>query len=679
MSDRLINPSSHYRPDIDGLRAVAVLSVVIYHAFPDLLKGGFIGVDIFFVISGYLITYAILEGIEKGTFGFADFYGRRIRRIFPALLLVMFGCFVFGWYWLLSDELGHLGKHIAAGAGFVSNFVLWSESDYFDIAAETKPLLHLWSLGIEEQFYIIWPLLLWLTWKWKIKPILVIIAVASVSIFLNLAGIQENATATFFSPQTRFWELVCGSLLAWVALRRSSMGGRKDLITRRLVDGAGDLNSAELLDRRYASFFSLFGFALIVAGLFYIDSSLGFPGFWALIPVIGAMCIVAAGPAAWFNRVVLSNRAAVWFGLISFPLYLWHWPLLSFAKIIAVKELSFQLVVGLVLLSVLLAWMTYELVEKPLRFRLKSRWNAPALALLMVLMGGVGFATFKAEGFGGRVASDGSTMADRSASLRHNFGLGRFCIPDKTFESDLCKFGDAPNTYLWGDSYAMHLVEALKNGVQPLEFRQQTLSACQPLIGISTYTPPRYMESWSRNCIDYNNQVFEWLSGNTSFEYVILASTFRYGTQLYGDQGLVPAQKELYLDALRYTVTKLREIGMKPVFVAPPPAPGFNAGRCWVRMSRNENASFCDFSYSEAVNQTHQTDELFLDVEQFAPVLFLKDFICEQGICSVEIDGAPLYRDIGHLSVSGSAALGAKFNIANELQRKADLYWANRP
>ena len=158
MTTHLSHPK--YRPDIDGLRAIAVLSVVCFHAFPDLLKGGFIGVDIFFVISGFLISTIIFENLDKGTFSFSEFYSRRIKRIFPALLLVLIACYSFGWFALLADEHKQLGKHIAAGAGFVSNFVFWNESGYFDNAAETKPLLHLWTLGIEEQFYIIWPLLL---------------------------------------------------------------------------------------------------------------------------------------------------------------------------------------------------------------------------------------------------------------------------------------------------------------------------------------------------------------------------------------------------------------------------------------------------------------------------------------------------------------------------------------
>jgi len=175
-----------YRPDIDGLRAVAVLSVVVFHAFPELMKGGFIGVDIFFVISGFLISTIIFQNLDRGTFSFSEFYARRIRRIFPALLLVLIATYGFGWFALLADEYKQLGKHIVAGAGFVSNLVLWSEAGYFDNSAETKPLLHLWSLGIEEQFYIIWPFILWLGYKCKLRIAILIVALWVISFAINI-------------------------------------------------------------------------------------------------------------------------------------------------------------------------------------------------------------------------------------------------------------------------------------------------------------------------------------------------------------------------------------------------------------------------------------------------------------------------------------------------------------
>ncbi|EJW22098.1 hypothetical protein IMCC14465_04920 [alpha proteobacterium IMCC14465] len=210
-----------YRPEIDGLRAFAVLSVVAFHAFPELVSGGFVGVDVFFVISGFLITGHIYENLDKGQFSLAEFFARRIRRIFPALIVVMASALAFGWIALLADEYAQLGKHISSSAAFVVNFVLAGEAGYFDNAAETKPMLHLWSLAVEEQFYIIWPVVLWFAWKRQMNLLAVTAIIAAVSFTLNLHFVELEPAETFFWPIGRFWELLAGSILAWLLLYRS--------------------------------------------------------------------------------------------------------------------------------------------------------------------------------------------------------------------------------------------------------------------------------------------------------------------------------------------------------------------------------------------------------------------------------------------------------------------------
>jgi len=249
-----------YRPDIDGLRAIAVLSVVGFHAFPEWLHGGFIGVDIFFVISGYLISTIIFENLERNSFSFADFYGRRIRRIFPALIVVLGSCFAFGWFLLTPKEFTQLGKHIASGASFISNFSLWRESGYFDNSGETKPLLHLWSLAIEEQFYFIWPLLLWLAWRLRFNFLVLTLLVFALSFYQNVSSIAHNPVATFYHPGTRFWELLVGSILAYLLLH----SGCK---LKRL--------------HKYGSFWSLLGVIFIAASIVLFSRLSLFPGRWA--------------------------------------------------------------------------------------------------------------------------------------------------------------------------------------------------------------------------------------------------------------------------------------------------------------------------------------------------------------------------------------------------------------
>jgi len=384
-----------YRPDIDGLRAIAVLSVVAFHAFPAWMKGGFIGVDVFFVISGFLISTIIFENLDRGTFSFGEFYARRVKRIFPALLLVLIACFAFGWFALLADEYKQLGKHIAAGAGFVSNLVLWDEAGYFDNSAETKPLLHLWSLGIEEQFYIVWPVVLWFAWKRKFNLLTLTILVAFVSFYLNLKGIKKDAIVTFFSPQTRFWELLAGSTLAWFSLYKKDAfanyklkidGWLAKLIYRETVEVDG---------KALSNVTSFLGSLFLAYGFWRITHDIIFPGKWAVIPVSGAILIILAGPKAWINRKMLSNKIAVWFGLISFPFYLWHWPLLSFARIVEGEVPSRSIRIAAVVLSVVLAWFTYKLVERPLRFGTHGKIKVVTLVLLVAIVGSLGYYTYR--------------------------------------------------------------------------------------------------------------------------------------------------------------------------------------------------------------------------------------------------------------------------------------------
>jgi len=376
----LIHPK--YRPDIDGLRAVAILSVVGFHAFPEKVQGGFIGVDVFFVISGFLISTIIFSSLERGRFSFFEFYVRRIRRIFPALIFVMFVCFVVGWFTLLSYDFKSLGKHISAGAIFVSNFVLWKESGYFDAAAETKPLLHLWSLAIEEQFYIFWPIFMFFAWKrrWNFLFITLVIGVASFIINIYLTTV--NQTAAFYLSTSRFWELMSGGLLAYIALHKPK------------------------LNNLYENIQALIGFSCLIAGLFLLNKSSAFPGYWALLPVIGSVLIISAGSGAYLNRVFLANKIMIWIGLISYPLYLWHWPILSYLRITE-GEPSFQLKLFAIVLSVLLAWLTVKYVEYPFRFSGGKITKARTLLILMLGLGSIGFYTLKNYGFEERVANGG--------------------------------------------------------------------------------------------------------------------------------------------------------------------------------------------------------------------------------------------------------------------------------
>jgi len=376
-----------YRRDIDGLRAVAVLSVIAFHAIPRWMPGGFAGVDIFFVISGYLISSIVLASVARGTFSLAEFYVRRIRRIFPALLLMLAAVFTVGWFVLYPDEHQQLGKHLAAGVGFVSNVVLWRESGYFDVEAELKPLLHLWSLGIEEQFYILWPLFLAVTWRWRSIQWPLILCIGAGSLALNLLRSAGHPESTFYLPFTRIWELLIGCALAYAQRFRADELARwqaKLFFSRETVP-----------DVRARNLQAWVGFSLFAVALSVLDRYRVFPGWWALLPTLGAFLLISAGPDAWVNRVLLGNRLMVAIGLISYPLYLWHWPLLSFTRIISPDEPQPGLILAAVVLAFVFAAATYWFVERPIRSYRNGRRLAIPLAATATVLGVFGIvATF---------------------------------------------------------------------------------------------------------------------------------------------------------------------------------------------------------------------------------------------------------------------------------------------
>lgn len=434
-----------YRPDIDGLRAVAVVAVVVFHAFPSALPGGFVGVDVFFVISGFLITSIILRGLAQGRFSFVDFYSRRVRRIFPTLIVVLATCFVLGWFLLFNWEFRQLGWDIASGAGFASNLALWSEAGYFDRAAETKLLLHLWSLGVEEQFYLLFPLLFWLGHRLGVRPAISITVLLLLSFGINIATYETNPIAAFYSPASRFWELLCGSLLA--------------AFTMRVADGR------LVAKRALATTVSCVGFGTLAVGLIAGSPTTPFPGWFAVLPVAGAAAIIAAGSHAAPNAWFLSSAPMRWLGGISYPLYLWHWPLLVFARISKSGTPSPENRALLVVAAVVLAWLTCVLVENRLRFGAHNRVKVFALASALCLTAVLGAVTRKFNGFPSRAftALNADLSFKNVESIENTaFGCG---IEDESLARriDRCQHDtrETPTVALMGDSKARSLSAGL--------------------------------------------------------------------------------------------------------------------------------------------------------------------------------------------------------------------------
>jgi peptidoglycan/LPS O-acetylase OafA/YrhL len=452
-----------YRRDIDGMRALAVAVVVAFHGFPAALPGGFVGVDIFFVISGYLITGIVKRALETGTFSFRSFYARRIRRIFPALAVVLILSLAAGWFLLLPLRYASLGVHVTAAAGFVSNFLVWTEAGYFAAQSVEKPLLHLWSLGIEEQFYLLWPLALWLASRVRVPIVRPVAIVAVVSFAVGLAVTWLSPDAAFYLPASRIWELALGGVLV------STKRGLPAWIPRIVASGAG--------------------LAAIAFAVVAFDSTSPYPGWRALFPSLGACLVIAAGEQTAINRVLLGNPVVVAIGRISYPLYLWHWVLLSFGFLVANAEPSIAVRLALIGGSLALAALTYLLVERPLRSREATGVQALALSLVLVAAAAGGRGVAAMDGFPGRFPVVVQTLLDYHYDFLTDAHAGECWIaaPEPATAFRASCFPSAteghPVLFLWGDSHAARLrpgVEAVYG--QSYRIGSATRDSCPPAL-----------------------------------------------------------------------------------------------------------------------------------------------------------------------------------------------------
>jgi peptidoglycan/LPS O-acetylase OafA/YrhL len=449
-------PSSTYRSDIDGLRAVSILLVIGYHA--RWISGGFVGVDVFFVISGFLITRIILTQSRDGTFSSIDFYSRRVRRIFPALILVLAVTYAIGWFVLLPRSFSLFGENIAASIAFVSNLLQLNQAGYFAPDATENPLLHLWSLGIEEQFYIIWPLVLLATFASKRRR-LWMAAIAAVSFGAGLMIFFGYKAWSFYSPASRAWELLAGGMI---------------------VDWHSDRPDSNQFIK-FENLFATTGIAAIVTAAFLLNADSLFPGLYALLPVLGAVLIIVS-PNSWINRNILSIRAMVLIGLISYPLYLWHWPLLSYLSIIRNNNPNTIEIWGAIIVASVLSWLTFNFIEIPIR---RQKAAVPKLSFGMIVVGSVGILTVAASGFSFRFSPEIRDIA--VLDPYSNSGVRNECFLEKPrtqFSSRCIEPGERPLLFLWGDSTAAALSSGLKNAEKSFPFRLALfgIAGCPPIL-----------------------------------------------------------------------------------------------------------------------------------------------------------------------------------------------------
>lgn len=465
-----------YRREVDGLRAVAVLPVILFHAGMPFVNGGFVGVDVFFVISGYLITTILAQENAAGRFSLRNFYERRARRILPALFAVMLACLPFAWMWLLPADMQSFAQSLIGVSLFASNIVFWRTSGYFDTDSELTPLLHTWSLAVEEQYYVFFPLFLMLAWKLGRRWLVGLLGVGAL---LSLLAAQWGAThmpaATFYLLPTRGWELLIGAMVALYLSRPSGKGPH--------ASEAGALT----------------GLLLVTASIFAFDKHLPFPSFYALVPTVGAaLIILCATPQTLVGRL-LGSKPFVGIGLVSYSAYLWHQPLFAFARYKSTQEApSSALMLGLAVLAMALAWLSWRFIETPTRDKQRfSRNQVWALSLV----GTVGFLSLGAvalalNGFDSRL----SPMQQRVAAYSHYdlsgyTRVGCFLEPEflpKDFNADCAgKAGEGPASQakgrrmIWGDSYAGALAIGMRRATPASQlFMQYTASACPPYVDV---------------------------------------------------------------------------------------------------------------------------------------------------------------------------------------------------
>lgn len=642
----------NYRREIEGLRALAVVPVILFHAGFQSFSGGFVGVDVFFVISGYLITTIILTELGQGRFSLVNFYERRVRRILPALFLVMFACLPFAWFWLLPNDMQSFSQSLIAAATFSSNLFFWRTSGYFDTAAELKPLLHTWSLSVEEQYYLLFPVFLMLVWRFGKRwlPGLLAVLLALSLAIADWASLARPA-ANFYLLPTRGWELLVGALVAFHHTKRDS-----EPPGHRIAEGG-----------------SLAGVLLILFALFQFDSQTPFPGLYALVPTLGtALIIVFANDKTAVGKL-LGSKPLVLVGLISYSAYLWHQPLFAFARQRSLTEPG-TITMSLLCVAILpLAFLSWRLVEQPFRDRNAfTRTQVFSFGLAASILA-IGIGMLGHASAGSFFRSELKARADSLESrLRINYGLSSDCETRFT-DSPRCRTSDTPELMLWGDSYAMHLLSGLLASRPELPVVQATVSVCGPFLDIAPISLPNNGKAWAKQCIETNDKVMDRLRSSDSIKYVVLSSSFgQYvGSDariMKRDGTIVDGAKEA-ADYFERTLQAIRSLGKVPVIISPTPSSGYNTGHCLLKADFfGSPKSGCDFPAARALEKQRQVLDFLAGIGKNHKVVFLSEGICELGVCTAARDDTFIYRDGGHLSHEGSALIGKKMDFYRQIK-----------
>lgn len=648
-----------YRSEIDGLRAVAVLPVILFHAGFEIFSGGFVGVDVFFVISGYLITTILINDIERDDFSIIKFYERRARRILPALFFVILCCIPFAWAWMLPSQMKDFSQSLVAVTFFASNILFWRESGYFEASSEENPLLHTWSLAVEEQYYLLFPIFLFFVWRFgKNRVFWTIVVFAAVSLALSEWGWRNKPTANFYLAPTRAWELFAGSIAAFIVHKH---GVRKN----------------ETL--------SLLGLGAIVFSIFAYDKSTPFPSVYALVPVLGVILLILFAERTTWAARLLSIKLIVGIGLISYSAYLWHQPLFAFARLRNITEPSDMLMGGLATLALLLAWVTWRFVEQPFRagkstLFTKQKTIFAASAVFGLVISGIGLFGHISDGAVVRssilpawILDAGQDKNDYAVCLR---GYEKF---DAELAVAECSAGSEndPLVVLVGDSHADHYAFALREGAarSGFKFIQLTVNSCLPFPGLL---------SVKRDCTNYAEQTDAVLDALEPDLVVVAARWTVYLTNSRFDNGeggvehgpvdpfilgdLETGTNE-YKDALfnvfESGVKNLLERGFKVLLVQPSPEAGWNVPNTFSKMAMFESNTFEGITISTDWNNYLERNG---DVIRLLDRLNAKnlstykssDVLCNTFLprrCINAIDQNILYYDDDHFSNTGALFL----------------------
>lgn len=505
----MINMSKSYRPEIDSLRAIAVLLVVVYHAFPGFIPGGYLGVDIFFVISGFLITSQITEQIEAKTFSFADFYLRRFRRLFPALILVVTVTTVLAFLFFYQSEFKQYCLHLSGVGSFSSNIIYLFEDGYFDASAIQKPLLHLWSLAVEEQFYLVWPFTLIIISRFKWNRSLVTASLLGLSLVGFAWVSRNNSTLAFYLPFTRIWELLAGALLTLALKSHTALSSIRWGVYLRALSIA---------------------VILLTSTISVPASGLGFLlNFFTVVATVVLLVPEESCPIVAFFA---GNNLLKSIGKISYPLYLWHWPVLSLTTVISFSYLELSHTVILMLLCFLLSFLTYRFVENPLRFHSRATFVGYGLFIMLIMMSGIGFVSYQFNLFENRIAAFEHENKTKIDNLSDFDSYEEKTIGCETRDKQISELPpDISNTYcrksktddldaiVLGDSHAEHFYAGIAELDRTRNWGILGKAGCPPLKGVMAY----WQGDKNDECYRLNNYSFSHVVQNKSIMIVVLA------------------------------------------------------------------------------------------------------------------------------------------------------------